>query len=97
MLFDVLLFGGAVPASNALVIAGLERIAVLECSKERWWLYIWLLFWEASVGSVCCVVRVECSSLTDGVAPGLVSVKYSAVLHCVLIALHVLLSLVWVL
>ena len=96
-LFDVAFFCGAVSCSNALIVAHVQRITLLEWSKERL-LFLFLLFlWERDVRTVCREAWVEAATLTHSVRPWLLTMKDFTVLLGVLVTTHVLFTFIGVL
>ena len=96
-LFDVGFFGGAVSSSNALIVAHMQRVTLLEWSKERL-LFLFLLFLrESDVRTVCREAWVEFATLTHSVRPWLLTVKDFPVLPSVLVTTLVLFTFIGVL
>ena len=96
-LFDVAFFGGAVSSSNALIVAHMQRITLLEWSKERL-LFLFLLFLrESDVRTVCREAWVETATLTHSVRPWLLTVNDLTVLPSVLVTTLVLFTFIGVL
>ena len=66
-LLDVAFLGRAVPSTDALVIASVERISLLEGSKERLLSHLSLLLRESNVSTISGEVGVESAALTHRV------------------------------
>ena len=96
-LFDVAFFCGAVSCSNALIVAHMKRITLLEWSKERLLFLLLLFLRESDVRTVCREAWVEAATLTHSVRPWLLTVDNFAVLLSVLITALVLFTFIGVL
>ena len=92
-LFDVGFFRRAVSATDALVMACVQRITSLKWPKERLRFQVLLLLWESNVCTVSCEVGVEGAALADRVRPGLLAVDDQAILLGVLVTALILLTL----
>ena len=92
-LFDVLLLGCAITATDAFVVSSFKRITGLENSKERLLLNILLFLWERNISAVGSESGIEGASLADGIGPWLVTVDNASVLHSVFVTAVILLVL----
>ena len=73
-LLDVAFFGRAISATDALIVAHVERVTLLEWSKERLLFLLPLFLRECDVRAVGREARVEAATLTHRVRPGLLTV-----------------------
>ena len=96
-LLHVLLLGGTIACTDALVVACVKRVALLEGSKEWSLLLGQLLLGEGDVCAECRKVGLESASLAHSVGPWLVTVQNPAILLGVLVTTLVLLPFIGVL
>jgi hypothetical protein len=74
-LLDVGLLRRAIARTNALVMASVKRISLLEWSKHRLLFLFSFLLGESNIGAICREARVEAATLTDSVGPRLLTMK----------------------
>lgn len=77
-------------------MAGVERISLLERSKERLLFLLLFFIWESNVCTKSREVGIEGATLTDSVGPRLLTMQDQTVLLGVLIAALVLFALPWI-
>ena len=94
--FDILLLSCSVATTNALIVASLQRITMLEYSIKRFFLLGQFLLWEDHICPVCLELRIKGASLPNSISPWLVSTQDFAVSAGILVTFQVLCSLIWV-
>ena len=95
--FDIGLLRCAISDTDALIVAHVQRVALLEGSEERLLFLLPLLLWERNVRAVSREVGEEAAALANSVRPWLLTVQNLTVLFGVLVASHVLFAFIGVL